>query len=244
MKMIISPVARKDLRLPGYSMSESLPSPLNTQPSLLHTHPSLLVRLRNAADGQAWALFLEVYSPLIYRYCRKHHLQEADAVEVAQEVLLQVNRSIGTFEYQPERGRFRDWLGSVVRSKLSRFFRRKTPETNEDTRELANLPARSEADWADHFNSDLLQTTLARIQGEFEAHTWEAFSRVWIDNLAAAEVAQQLSMPIAMVYVAKSRVLKRLREEILVLADDVPHLVPLKGTTQDDTDEPARLPTS
>lgn len=212
--------------------------------SLLHTHPSLLVRLRDAKDASAWTLFLEVYTPLIYRYCRKHHLQEADAVEVAQEVLLQVNRSIGTFEYQPGRGRFRDWLGSVVRSKLSRFFRRNQPSSNEDTRELTNMPARQiDADWVDHFHSDLLQTTLARIQSEFEDHTWQAFTRVWIKNDSATEAAKSLSMPVAMVYVAKSRVLKRLREEIVLLAEDIPHLVPNKDQ-QDDSDELTRLPTS
>ena len=218
---------------------------MENQTSQLHTHPSLLIRLRDARDAAAWSLFIEVYTPLIYRYCRKHHLQEADAAEVAQEVLLQVNRSIGSFEYQPERGRFRDWLGSVVRSKLSRFFRRNQPSTNEDTHELANLPTKyDEADWADHFNNDLLQTTLARIQREFEEHTWKAFTKVWIDNTSAAEAAKALSMPVAMVYVAKSRVLKRLREEILTLAEDISHLVPLHAGAQDESDESTAMPTS
>ncbi|MFT3882185.1 MAG: sigma-70 family RNA polymerase sigma factor [Gemmatales bacterium] len=212
--------------------------------SHLHTHPSLLLRLRDARDNGAWALFVEVYTPLIFRYCRKHHLQEADAAEVAQEVLLQVNRSITAFEYQPERGRFRDWLGSVVRSKLSRFFRKARPGTNDDTQELANLPAlQSDADWADHFNDDLLQTTLTRIQGEFEEHTWLAFTKVWRENNSAAETAKDLAMPVSMVYVAKSRVLKRLREEILLLAEDIPHLAPMPRTRQDDSDEKAVLST-
>lgn len=213
--------------------------------SHLHTHPSLLLRLRDARDDGAWSLFVEVYTPLIYRYCRKHHLQEADAAEVAQEVLLQVNRSITAFEYQPERGRFRDWLGSVVRSKLSRFFRKVRPGTNDDTQELANLPAaQGDADWTDHFNNDLLQTTLTRIQGEFEEHTWQAFTKVWMENMTAPETAKLLAMPVAMVYVAKSRILKRLREEILLLAEDIPHLTPLHQTNQDESDEKAALSTT
>ncbi len=221
---------------PGYSVSES-------QPSLLHTHPSLLVRLRDVRDVAAWSLFVEVYTPLIYRYCRKYHLQEADAAEVAQEVLFQVNRSIGTFEYQPERGRFRDWLGSVVRSKLARFFRQKKLSTNEDSQLLANLSTSAVAtDWTDHFNNELLQTTLARIQGEFEEHTWKAFTAVWLENHTATDAAKELSIPVAMVYVAKSRVLKRLREELLTLAEDIPHLVPQKDT--EDTDESRSLPTT
>jgi len=226
------------IRFPGYSL-------MDNETSQLHTHPSLLIRLRDARDGAAWALFVEIYTPLIYRYCRKRHLQEADAAEVAQEVLLQVNRSITSFEYQPERGRFRDWLGSVVRSKLSRFFRRVRPGTNEDTHVLANLAGNyGDADWADHFNNDLLQITLARIQPEFEEHTWQAFTKVWIENIPAAQTGKLLSIPVAMVYVAKSRVLKRLREEILILAEDIPHLVPLQESTQDGSDEQAALSTS
>ena len=67
------------IRFPGYSL-------MDNETSQLHTHPSLLIRLRDARDGAAWALFVEIYTPLIYRYCRKRHLQEADAAEVAQEV--------------------------------------------------------------------------------------------------------------------------------------------------------------
>jgi len=203
------------------------------------------MRLRDGQDSGAWAMFLEVYTPLIYRYCRRRHLQEADAAEVAQEVLLQVNRSIGSFEYQPERGRFRDWLGSVVRSKLSRFFRRNLPSTNEDSLTIARASNKHEdADWIDHFNNDLLQTTLARIEKDFEPHTWQAFSKVWIDNVTAADTARELSIPVAMVYVAKSRVLKRLKEELLLLAEDIPHLVPLQEATQDTQDESTSLPSS
>src|SRR5688500_7177705 len=94
--------------------------------SRLHTRASLLLRLRDPQDGDAWRLFADTYAPLVYRHCRRQGLQEADAADVAQEVLTQVARSIGTFEYRPERGRFRDWLGAVVRSKLARFRQRQT----------------------------------------------------------------------------------------------------------------------
>ena len=88
------------------------------------TRPSLLLRLRDAADAASWQTFAETYAPLIYRHCRRHGLQDADAADVTQEVLDQVVRSIRTFEYRPERGRFRDWLGTVTRHKLARFHRR------------------------------------------------------------------------------------------------------------------------
>src|SRR5581483_7082886 len=74
--------------------------------SRLTTHASLLLRLRDLHDAGAWELFVTTYGPLIYRYCRRQGLQEADTSDVTQEVLGQVSRSIATFEYQPERGRF------------------------------------------------------------------------------------------------------------------------------------------
>src|SRR5262245_44373845 len=98
-------------------------SPMDDTPSWLHTRASLLVRLRDPRDGDAWRLFADTYVPLVYGHLRRHGLQEADAADVAQEVLTQVARSIGGFDYQPERGRFRGWLGAVVRSKLARFFK-------------------------------------------------------------------------------------------------------------------------
>src|SRR6266852_2792530 len=86
------------------------------------TRPSLLRRIRNPADTEAWQAFVDVYGPLIYRHGRSKGLQDADAAEVTQEVLLQVCRSIQQFEYSPERGRFRDWLGTVTQNKIRRFF--------------------------------------------------------------------------------------------------------------------------
>src|SRR5205807_400842 len=91
---------------------------LDSQP----TAASLLLRLRDVQDADAWQTFVDVYAPLIYRYCRRHRLQDADATDVTQEVLAQMTRSIRTFEYQRERGRFRDWLGTVTRNKLRRFL--------------------------------------------------------------------------------------------------------------------------
>lgn len=84
----------------------------------------------------------------------------------------------------------------------------------------------SDSDWSDHFHSELLQTALNRIQEEFEPHTWQAFDKVWLQQKTAAHAAKELSMTVAMVYVAKSRVLKRLQTEILMLADDIPNLPP------------------
>src|SRR5690242_21948103 len=87
------------------------------------TRASLLVRLRDPNDRAAWKEFVDLYLPVIYGYARKQGLQDADAVDLAQDVLTAVAGAIGRLEYDPNRGTFRRWLFTVVRRKLS-YWRR------------------------------------------------------------------------------------------------------------------------
>jgi len=183
------------------------------------TRPSLLLRIRDSRDTESWQRFVDVYGPLVYGYCRQRGLQDADAAEVMQEVLLQVNRSMAQFEYHPDHGRFRHWLGAVIRSKLSRLWRRDRRGhervLDEDCRAVAR-----DTQWNEEFNRHLLQTALEQIRQHFTDTTWRAFELVWIEGVAAADVAAQLGEPLDRIYVAKSRVLKRLQSAVRELADD------------------------
>jgi RNA polymerase sigma factor (sigma-70 family) len=193
------------------------------------TRPSLLVRLRDGSDAVSWQTFFEIYAPLIYRYCRSRRLQEADAEDVAQEVLAQVARSIRTFEYQPERGRFRDWLGTVTRNRITRVHTRAAHgpgQTSLDHPLDTLIAPEAEGEWTDEFNARLLEVALDRIRPHFEAANWRAFERTWLENAPATDVAVELGLPIDAVYTAKSRALKRLRVEVLLLADDIPSFIP------------------
>lgn len=188
------------------------------------TRPSLLLRLRDAGDSGSWDEFAAVYGPVIRGYCRRRGLQEADADDVGQEVLAQVARAIHSFEYQPARGRFRDWLGTVTRNKIARFLEvrgrggRAAPACPAD--ELATRG--DDPAWSAEFHARVLEVALGRIRGAFEATTWEAFERIWGQGRRAPEVAGELGLTIDAAYAAKSRVLRRLREEVLALADDLP----------------------
>src|SRR5579872_1932049 len=88
------------------------------------TRASLIKRIRDVRDASAWTTFLETYAPLIYGYCRRKGLQESDAADVTQEVLSEIAKAARGFEYRPERGRFRNWLGALTRHKLAGYFRR------------------------------------------------------------------------------------------------------------------------
>jgi RNA polymerase sigma-70 factor (ECF subfamily) len=194
------------------------------------TRPSLLVRLRDHADAEAWRSFALVYAPLIYGYCRKSGLQDADAADVAQEVLKQVSQSIRGFVYDQEKGRFRDWLRTVARHKVLRFLgcrgRGAHASAGIELLEGVAEPA-ADAEWTDDFHAHVLKVALTQIQPRFEENTWRAFERTWLSGVEAQQVATEVGLAIDQVYAAKSRVLKQLRAEVLMLAEDLPPFVPL-----------------
>ncbi len=196
--------------------------------SSLHTRPSLLVRIRDPQDAESWNLFVELYTPPVLRYFRLRGLQDADAADVTQEVMAQVARSMHSFRYSPERGRFRDWLGTVTRRKVNRFLASDNAGQagigGDDTPDLlANLAAvESDPEWTAEFNAQILQATLDRVRPLFGPSTWQTFASVWLDNKSAAATAREMGITLQAVYVAKGKVLKRLEEEVIELAEDVP----------------------
>lgn len=189
------------------------------------TDPSLLFRLRNPADAQAWEMFVSIYGPLIARYCRRRGLQEADSVDVSQNTLAKVMVGIRRFEHQAVPGGFRAWLGTVVRSCLNDHFARSRQVSGAGgASEPQETAGTLDAEWTSQFHDHILRTAMDRCRGDFEPANWRAFERTWIDNQPAAEVARELNLAVADVYVAKSRVLRRLRKEVSILAEDLPHL--------------------
>ena len=194
------------------------------------TNPSLLLRIRDSGDSRSWHEFAEVYGPVIRGYCVRRGLQEADVADVTQEVLAQVARSIESFDYQPGRGTFRAWLGTVTRNKISRFFElngRHAQSAGGDASAAQLATDGEDAEWSAEFHARILEAALARIRGDFESTTWNAFVHVWSGDQPAPVVAKRFEMTIDAVYAAKSRILRRLRDEVLVLADDMPSGMPL-----------------
>jgi RNA polymerase sigma-70 factor (ECF subfamily) len=158
---------------------------------------------------------------VIYGYCRRKGCQEADAADVTQDVLGEVARGMPAFDYQPERGRFRDWLSTITRRCLSRFLikkNRQPPTGLEGEGEAAT----ADADWLTEFHSRLLAVAIEQIRSRFEPATWQAFEQTWLQGQPAPQAATILGVPVETIYVAKSRVLAALREAILDLADDCP----------------------
>jgi RNA polymerase sigma-70 factor, ECF subfamily len=189
------------------------------------TRITLLARLRHEGDAQAWTTFVDLYTPLVFRYCRNRNLQDADARDVAQQVLAAVYQFIGKFEYDREKGRFRNWLGAVTAHEISRHQRKErrpgkgVGEGWGD--ELAKL-ATASADpvWVEEFNSYIFQLALERIRQEFEPEVWQAFDLTWLQDVQPRVAATTIGKPAAWVYKARYKVIERLRKELEYLTSD------------------------
>src|SRR5262245_43958832 len=142
------------------------------------TRPSLLLRLRDARDDQSWATFVDVYGPLVFGHCRRRSLQHADAEDVTQKVFAQVSLAIRRFEYDPQAGRFRDWLGTIVRNEVNRFLRKQSRDGANSIEALDQVEARQDSAWNEDFHAHILQEALKRTRPHFEADTWRAFELV------------------------------------------------------------------
>lgn len=189
------------------------------------TNSSLLLRIREPQDEVAWSTFVQLYTPLIYQFARKRGLQDADAKDVTQEVLTQVAKSIRTFQYDPQRGRFRGWLGKLVRQAIYRHAQKAARAArgagdDTDAFDPADLEGEADAAWIEEFNRHIYHRALERIRGEFNDESWQAFDLVWLQDRRPSDVAQQLERKVEWVYKAKFKILRRLKQEVEFLAAD------------------------
>ena len=185
------------------------------------TRPSLLVRLGDARDGEAWNQFVEIYSPFVYQYMRRHGLQDADAADVTQEVLRTVVRSVGRFDHNRRAGSFRKWLSSVARSRLSDFVakRKKQVSASGGTTALETLgqqPAQDDEEeiLEREYQKCLFQWAANKVRPQFQESTWQAFWQTYVDGRSCKDVARDLQVSTEAVYMARARVLSRLKEKV------------------------------
>jgi RNA polymerase sigma-70 factor (ECF subfamily) len=189
------------------------------------TRVTLLARLRETRDSEAWRTFVDLYTPLVYRFCRTRGLQDADARDVTQQVLAIVHRSIGRFEYNRERGRFRNWLGAVSAHEISRHQRKDRRPGKGAGDGLGNVLAELESSavdpaWVEEFNGYIFRCALDRVRPDFDALVWQAFDLTWLKDVKPRDAAELLGKPAAWIYKARYRVIERLRKELEFLTSD------------------------
>jgi RNA polymerase sigma factor (sigma-70 family) len=185
------------------------------------TRVTLLTRLgQDPTDQAAWDVFVERYGRHIYRWCRQWKLQDADAEDVTQDILLKLAQKLRHFAYDPSRS-FRGWLKTVAHHAWRDFVdspcrARAAAGDSQVWGLMQTLEAREDLiqKLQEAFDHEILEAAKVRVRLRVAPHTWEAFRLVALENLPVAEVASTVQMQVAMVYVAKSKVQKMLREEI------------------------------
>jgi RNA polymerase sigma-70 factor (ECF subfamily) len=191
------------------------------------TSVSLLERARRGDDEHSWRQFAEIYTPLLRSWLGRHGMQTVDVDDVVQETLLAVSRELPSFDHSGRRGAFRSWLRNILVFRLQNFWRdRKRRLTgqgqNDFLKKLSQLEdPHSELSqlWDREHDRHLVQRLLAMIEPRFQPSTCEAFRRVVLEGRDAAQVGLDLEMTLNAVIIAKSRVLKELRNEAGGLLD-------------------------
>jgi RNA polymerase sigma-70 factor (ECF subfamily) len=185
------------------------------------TRDSLLVQVRSPANREAWEEFASLYRPVIFRLARQRGLQDADAQDLAQQVLMAVAAAIGDWEKSHEEVRFRHWLRRVARNAIVNALSRQPrdrgaggssvqvllseqPEVDEKSTALIELEYRRE----------LYLRAARMVRGDVEMETWRAFELTVIENRTIDEAAAELDKPVGTIYAARSRIMRRLREAV------------------------------
>lgn len=177
------------------------------------TSTSLLHRLRQPSDQAAWDQFVEIYTPVLYYWCRRVGLSRDDAADLVQDVFIVLVEKLPDFSYDPQRT-FRGWLRTVLLNKWRQQQRRRgrvvcvgasvdRPESSADALELL---------WEADYRRAVINRLARQVQGDFQPKTWTAFWETAVNGRPPSEIAHELGISVGGVYIAKSKVLCRLRE--------------------------------
>jgi RNA polymerase sigma-70 factor (ECF subfamily) len=185
------------------------------------TPVSLLERLRRPGEQAAWDRFVELYTPLLCDWARRLGLQESDAADLVQDVLTVLVEKLPQFVYDRNKS-FRGWLWTVTVNKCREKQRRQAanplpPQT--EALQVVSIPDPAEAVGEEEYRQYLVRRALEVMRIEFQPATWQAFWECVVNERPATDVAGELGLSENAVYLAKGRVLRRLRRELDGLLD-------------------------
>lgn len=189
-------------------------------PEFPETSYSLIGRVHDPANGAAWAEFLGIYQPVVYRMARRRGLQDADAHDVVQQVFASIARSIDTWTGGADRPPFRAWLTTVARNAITNDLTRRPRDraagSTSVVQQLHELPAPEEttSEIIREARREIIHWAARQIRPEFTEQTWEIFWKTSIDGIAIAEVSASTGRSVGAIYVARHRVLTRLKEKV------------------------------
>jgi RNA polymerase sigma-70 factor (ECF subfamily) len=189
-------------------------------PSPPETRASLILRLRNPADVAAWDEVVSVYGPLVFRMARRRGLQPADADDLVQEVFSAVARQVGDWVLRPDRGRFRAWLLQIARNIAVNLLTRKPfgaigvggDEAEGWLEEIPEQVDELSSQFDVEYRREVFRWAAEQVRESVARTTWQAFQLTHVEDVSIADAALQLGISVGNVYIARSRVMKRLRE--------------------------------
>ena len=191
------------------------------------TSASLLQRLREQPQGEAWQRLVGIYTPLLKQWLGRYGLQASDVDDLVQDVLAVVVREMPRFEHNQRAGAFRRWLRTILVNRLRGFWRAREnrPQAGGDS-DLGQMLDQLEDPqsglsqlWDKEHDRHVMARLLEQIEAEVRPPTWQAFRRVVLDGKDEETVATELGISVNAVFIAKSRVLARLRREAQDLLD-------------------------
>jgi RNA polymerase sigma-70 factor (ECF subfamily) len=190
----------------------------------MDTSPSLLQRVQERTDAAAWQRLVQLYTPLIRAWLRKHDLQTEDVNDLVQQVFTVLIAKLPGFVHSGRPGAFRHWLRSITVNHLRAFWRARRPlggqaEMDAVLDQLEDPDSGLSREWDREHDQHVIRKVLEYVEPEFKPTTWKAFRRVVLDEAPPEAVAAELGLSINAVLIAKSRVLRRLREEAWGLID-------------------------
>ena len=189
------------------------------------TSESLILRIRDPQDAHAWSQFMAIYQPVVYRLSRQRGLQHADAEDLCQQVFLSVARAVETWEVQQDGPRFRNWLGRVTRNAILNAMTRTKPDRATGTSSvqdlLLDLPDCGDMTTAllDESRMEAYRWAARQVQTEFSASTWAMFHETTIGGRSITDVAKTLGSSSGAVYVARCRVMQRIKDKVNEVSD-------------------------
>jgi RNA polymerase sigma-70 factor (ECF subfamily) len=191
------------------------------------TSVSLLERLRLHSNHADWQRLVDIYTPLIHSWLRRHEVPPADADDLVQDVLAVVVRELPAFEHNQRPGAFRAWLRGITVNRLRAWWRGRNQSArasgdSDVARQLEQLEdphSRLSELWDQEHDRHVMGRLLGLIEAEFSATWWRAFQRHVREGIAANDVATELAVSVNVVLLAKSRILRRLRQEARGLLD-------------------------
>jgi RNA polymerase sigma-70 factor (ECF subfamily) len=193
----------------------------------MDTSASLLQRVRERNDAASWERLVQLYTPLIRTWVGRHVPQPEDVNDLVQQVFTVVVAKVPEFVHSGRRGAFRHWLRSITVNHLRAFWRARRPLAGQAEAEalldqLEDPASDPNRQWDREHDEHVARKLLEYVEPEFRPATWQAFHRLVIEGLPPERVAADLGLSVNAVLIAKSRVLRRLREEARGLLEELP----------------------